>query len=148
MLGKLFRRLFLTRLFALHEAGWLAFGAMAHLANRRAFLHHLKPVRSKCWVVYAKDSCGQFGGPQCGRSASHWNYPQVDVAPRESRPGQCLYLDVSLPADPVDIHINRYIWTKLCPPWQPSDRRPAWTTPGFLSRHARKVYSRETLASA
>jgi hypothetical protein len=39
VLGKLFRRLFLTRLMALHDAGTLAFyGTMAHLADRRAFL--------------------------------------------------------------------------------------------------------------
>ena len=62
VLGKLFRRLFLTRLIALHDAGRLAFfGSMANLANRRAFLHHLKPVRSKCWVVYAK---APFAGPE------------------------------------------------------------------------------------
>ena len=55
VLGKLFRRLFLTRLIALHDAGRLAFfGTMAHLAERRTFLHHLSPVRKKRWVVYAK----------------------------------------------------------------------------------------------
>src|SRR5919109_3148445 len=42
VLGKLFRRLFLSRLVALHDAGRLAFfGAIAHLAERRAFLRHL-----------------------------------------------------------------------------------------------------------
>ena len=62
VLGKLFRRLFLTRLVALHDAGRLAFfGSSAHLADRRAFLRHLKPVRSKRWVVYAKPP---FAGPQ------------------------------------------------------------------------------------
>jgi hypothetical protein len=62
VLGKLFRRLFLTRLVALHDAGRLAFfGSMGHLADRRAFLRHLKPVRSKQWVVYAKPP---FAGPQ------------------------------------------------------------------------------------
>ncbi len=55
VLGKLFRRLFLTRLIALHDAGRLAFfAALAHLAERRALLRHLSPVRKKCWVVYAK----------------------------------------------------------------------------------------------
>ena len=55
VLGMLFRRLFLTRLIALHDAGRLAFfGTMAHLAERRTFLHHLSPVRKKRWVVYAK----------------------------------------------------------------------------------------------
>jgi hypothetical protein len=62
VLGKLFRRLFLTRLAALHEAGKLAFyGSLAHLADRRAFLRHLSPVRKKRWVVYAKPP---FAGPE------------------------------------------------------------------------------------
>jgi hypothetical protein len=62
VLGKLFRRLFLTRLVALHDAGRLAFfGSLAHLAERRAFLRHLSPVRKKPWVVYAK---APFAGPE------------------------------------------------------------------------------------
>ncbi|HYY84754.1 MAG TPA: transposase, partial [Beijerinckiaceae bacterium] len=62
VLGKLLRRLFLTRLIALHDAGQLAFfGTMAHLADRRAFLRHLAPVRKKHWVVYAKPP---FAGPE------------------------------------------------------------------------------------
>ena len=47
---------------ALHAAGRLAFfGALAHLADRRAFLRHLSPVRKKNWIVYAKPP---FAGPQ------------------------------------------------------------------------------------
>ncbi|GGB11437.1 putative transposase y4qJ [Brucella endophytica] len=62
LLGKLFRRLFLTRLIGLHDAGRLGFyGLMSHLAERRAFLHHLVPVRKKRWVVYAK---APFAGPE------------------------------------------------------------------------------------
>jgi hypothetical protein len=62
VLGKLFRRLFLTRLVALHDAGLLSFfGSMAHLTDRRPFLRHLSPVRNKRWVVYAK---APFAGPQ------------------------------------------------------------------------------------
>jgi hypothetical protein len=62
VLGKLFRRLFLTRLIALHDAGRLGFfGAMAHLTERRACLRHLAPVRGKRWVVYAK---APFAGPE------------------------------------------------------------------------------------
>ena len=62
VLGALFRRLFLTRLMALHQAGRLAFFAtMAHLADRRAFLRHLAPVRKRRWVVYAKPP---FAGPE------------------------------------------------------------------------------------
>ena len=62
VLGALFRRLFLTRLIALHDAGKLAFfSAMTGLADRRAFLRHLLPVRKKRWVVYAKPP---FAGPE------------------------------------------------------------------------------------
>ncbi|GLS21578.1 putative transposase y4qJ [Labrys miyagiensis] len=62
VLGKVFRRLFLTRLVALHEAGRLAFfGPQAHLTERRAFLRHLAPVRKTRWVVYAK---APFAGPE------------------------------------------------------------------------------------
>lgn len=61
VLGALFRRLFLTRLFALHEAGKLAFfGDQADLADPRRFLRHLAPLRKKRWVVYAK---APFAGP-------------------------------------------------------------------------------------
>ena len=62
VLGKLFRRLFLTRLMQLHDAGRLAFfGSLVDLAERRAFLRHLAPVRKKRWVVYAKPP---FAGPE------------------------------------------------------------------------------------
>ena len=62
LLGKLFRRLFLTRLMALYNAGRLGFfGSLAALAERRAFLRYLSPVRKKNWVVYAK---APFAGPQ------------------------------------------------------------------------------------
>jgi hypothetical protein len=62
VLGALFRRLFLTRLLALFNAGQLGFyGSMAHLAERRAFLRHLSPARKKRWVVYAKPP---FAGPE------------------------------------------------------------------------------------
>ena len=62
VLGKLFRRLFLTRLIELHDADRLAFfGSLADLAERRAFLRHLAPVRNKRWVVYAKPP---FAGPE------------------------------------------------------------------------------------
>lgn len=62
VLGALFRRLFLTRLLALHDAGKLAFfSQLAPLADRRALLRHLSPVRKKRWVVYAKPP---FAGPE------------------------------------------------------------------------------------
>lgn len=62
VLGKLFRRLFLTRLIQLHDAGRLAFfGPLASLTDRAAFLRHLAPARKARWVVYAKPP---FAGPQ------------------------------------------------------------------------------------
>jgi Putative transposase len=62
VLAKLFRRLFLTKLIALYDAGKLVFfGGLALLADRRAFLRHLSPVRNKRWVVYAKPP---FSGPE------------------------------------------------------------------------------------
>ena len=48
VLGKLFRRLFVTQLTELHHAGKLVFfGSHADLADRRRFLRHLAPVRKK-----------------------------------------------------------------------------------------------------
>jgi hypothetical protein len=62
VLSKLFRRLFLTRLIQLHDAGRLAFfGLLASLAARQAFLDYLAPARKARWVVYAKPP---FAGPQ------------------------------------------------------------------------------------
>lgn len=62
VLGALFRRLFLTRLLALFDAGKLGFfNALAGLAVRKTFLRHLSPIRKKRWVVYAKPP---FSGPQ------------------------------------------------------------------------------------
>src|SRR5215207_11025713 len=62
VLGKLFRRLFLSRLLELHEAGRLAFfGSNAGLNDRRMFVRHLAPLCKKRWVVYAKPP---FAGPE------------------------------------------------------------------------------------
>ena len=62
VLGKLFRRLFLTRLLELHGAGRLQFfGEHVGLADRRAFPRHLAPVRKQRWIVYAKPP---FAGPK------------------------------------------------------------------------------------
>jgi hypothetical protein len=62
VLGALFRRLFLTRLLTLYDGGQLGFfGSITPLAERRAFLRHLSPVRKKRWVVYAKPP---FAGPE------------------------------------------------------------------------------------
>jgi len=55
VLGKLFRRLFLTKLLGLHAAGRLQFfGAHSGMDDPRAFKRHLTQVRRKTWVVYAK----------------------------------------------------------------------------------------------
>jgi hypothetical protein len=62
VLSRLFRRLFLERLVATHNAGRLHFFANhAPLADRRAFAAYLAPLRKIEWVVYSKRP---FGGPQ------------------------------------------------------------------------------------
>jgi hypothetical protein len=61
VLGKLFRRLFLTRLLELFEAGRLRFfGQLVGLRDQAAFQRHLAPARKKPWIVYAKPP---FAGP-------------------------------------------------------------------------------------
>ena len=62
VLGKLFRRLFLTGLLALHAAGRLRFFSdRAGLNDPQAFERTLSPMRVRKWVVYAKPP---FGGPE------------------------------------------------------------------------------------
>lgn len=62
VLSRLFRRLFLEGLMALHRAGELAFyGDLERLAKEDAFASWLAPFRNPEWVVYAKPP---FGGPQ------------------------------------------------------------------------------------
>ena len=62
VLSRLFRRLFLERLVAAHDAGRLHFfGALASLAARDAFDAYLAPLRKAEWVVNAKRP---FGGPE------------------------------------------------------------------------------------
>ncbi|MGC2787619.1 MAG: IS91 family transposase [Roseiarcus sp.] len=62
VLSRLFRRLFLEGLAALHAAGRLAFfGDLAPLCARDAFDTALAPLRRSEWVVYAKRP---FAGPQ------------------------------------------------------------------------------------
>jgi hypothetical protein len=62
VLGRLFRRLFLDGLAALHRQGRLRFfGARSGLADPAAFAAHLAPLRRADWVVYAKPP---FGGPE------------------------------------------------------------------------------------
>ncbi len=62
VLGKLFRRLFLTGLSALHATGRLRFfGDRTGLNDPQAFERALAPMKAKKWVVYAKPP---FGGPE------------------------------------------------------------------------------------
>ena len=62
VLSRLFRRLFLEGLLALHRTGQLVFyGDLARLKGTRAFATWLAPFRKIEWVVYAKPP---FGGPE------------------------------------------------------------------------------------
>jgi predicted Zn-ribbon and HTH transcriptional regulator len=62
VLSRLFRRLFLQKLRAAHEAGRLSFfGQHLRLADSRDFAAFLAPLRNIEWVVYAKPP---FGGPE------------------------------------------------------------------------------------
>jgi hypothetical protein len=56
VLSRLFRRLFLEKLVAAHQAGDLQFfNDHAALAHGAAFKRYLKPLRKAEWVVYAKE---------------------------------------------------------------------------------------------
>src|SRR6202165_2704702 len=62
VLSRLFRRLFLEKLIAIHQAGRLKFfGDHAALADAQAFAAYLAALRRTESVVYAKRP---FGGPQ------------------------------------------------------------------------------------
>jgi hypothetical protein len=62
VLSRLFRRLFLEKLAAAHEAGHLRFfNDLSRLQDRGAFADHLAPLRKIEWVVYAKRP---FAGPE------------------------------------------------------------------------------------
>jgi predicted Zn-ribbon and HTH transcriptional regulator len=62
VLSRLFRRLFLQKLVAAHQAGDLKFfGPYARLTERKAFSAYLAPLRRSEWVVYAQRP---FGGPE------------------------------------------------------------------------------------
>ncbi len=62
VLSQLFRRLFLQKLIAAHQAGrFRFFGDHAHLADAQSFAAYLAPLRKAEWVVYAKHP---FGGPE------------------------------------------------------------------------------------
>ncbi|MBL6942639.1 MAG: IS91 family transposase [Rhodospirillales bacterium] len=62
VLSRLFRRLFLEKLTAAHDAGDLQFfGDHHHLADTKVFADYLRPLRKLEWVVYAKRP---FAGPE------------------------------------------------------------------------------------
>jgi Putative transposase/Transposase zinc-binding domain len=62
VLSRLFRRLFLEKLVAAHQAGRLSFfGEHTELTEARSFAALLTPLRKTEWVVYAKRP---FGGPE------------------------------------------------------------------------------------
>jgi len=62
VLSRLFRRLFLQKLAAAHQAGQLQFfNEHAKLVEQDAFAAHLAPLRKIEWVVYAKRP---FAGPE------------------------------------------------------------------------------------
>ncbi len=62
VLSRLFRRLFIEGLMALHRAGELGFfGDLTGLSEPTAFATYLAPLWKKEWVVYAKPP---FGGPE------------------------------------------------------------------------------------
>src|SRR3974390_2042271 len=62
VLSRLFRRLFLEKLIAAHQAGRLSFfGNHTHLADAQSFTAYLAPLRKTEWIVYSKRP---FGGPE------------------------------------------------------------------------------------
>jgi hypothetical protein len=62
VLSRLFRRLFLQKLVAAHQAGELQFFSNhAPLMDAQAFTAYLAPLRNSEWVVYSKRP---FGGPK------------------------------------------------------------------------------------
>ena len=62
VLSRLFRRLFLEKLAAAHQAGRLSFfGDHTRLVDAQAFTAFLAPLRKTEWVVYSKRP---FGGPE------------------------------------------------------------------------------------
>ena len=62
VLSRLFRRLFVEGLIALHRAGELGFfGDLIGLSEPQTFAAYLAPLRKMEWVIYAKPP---FGGPE------------------------------------------------------------------------------------
>ncbi len=80
MLSRLFRRLFIEGLRALHRAGALVFfGDLAGLADAGAFAAWLALFRKSEWVVYAKPP---FGGPEAVLAYLSRYTPRVAISNR------------------------------------------------------------------
>jgi hypothetical protein len=68
----------LLKLAAAHEAGRFTFhGADAGLAERRAFMRYLSPLRRRRWFVYCKPP---FARPKTVKTAHPQKYPLLRLA--------------------------------------------------------------------
>jgi Putative transposase/Transposase zinc-binding domain len=82
VLSRLFRRLFLEKLVAAHQAGRLSFfGDHARLVDAQAFTAFLAPLRKIEWVVYSKRP---FGGPEAVLTYLSRYTQRVAIATRKS----------------------------------------------------------------
>jgi hypothetical protein len=82
VLSRLFRRLFLEKLVAAHQAGRLSFfGDHARLVDAQAFTAFLAPLRKIEWVVYSKRP---FGGPEAVLTYLSRYTHRVAIATRKS----------------------------------------------------------------
>ena len=103
VLSRLFRRLFLEGLMALHRAGELVFfGDLTGLAGADDFVRWLAPFRKSEWVVYAKPP---FGGPEAVLAyLSRYTPPGGDL---ERPSGQRRRRDRRLPLEGLPHQIGR-----------------------------------------
>jgi hypothetical protein len=91
VLSRLFRRLFLDELFAIHRAEQLRFySELQHLNEPSAFATYLAPLRRANWVVDCKRPfarCGQSGGsPSLDRAVSSTHETSRQAAERLGDP--------------------------------------------------------------
>jgi hypothetical protein len=79
----------LTKLLQFHHASRLAFfGSIAPLADRRAFVRYLSPVRKKRWVVYGRSRRGASGSVPCGRAMEDVSIPYNNADENGQAPAQ------------------------------------------------------------
>jgi hypothetical protein len=94
VLSRLFRRLFLEGLSALHRAGKLAFfNDLEGLKDPAVFTAWLAPLRKLEWVVYAKPPFGGPGGRSGLPQPLHSPRRHLEPPPRQRR---CRYRCVPL----------------------------------------------------